>query len=248
MNKRASRNSRYSPTHYEHCANTVSHAIWILPSIIASEVLLNAGRMKSQETVNCTENVVMEFTSRSYGITLVLLFLISSVYHWMDWNQHCLHEGNNVNVTRPSLTRTFHLCDRTSIYLFIAGSYQPWLLLASIDESLRWLQWEVWLAAIVGTVYTFLYLDKNKLLETVFYVFHGLGPGLVLFGTGPWLEHSTHQQPGITPLVLGGVTYLTGVVIYKCDGKIPFAHAIWHTFVAAGALFHFYAAYSVFYV
>lgn len=248
MNKAASSNSRYSPTKYEHCANTFSHAIWILPSIIASELLLHAGHLKQSVGTTYKDDVVLEFTSRTYGTTLVLLFLISSVYHWMDWNQHCIHEGKNGSADRPSLTRAFHLCDRTSIYMFIAGSYQPWLLLSTLDENLRWLQWEIWVAAITGTVYTFLFLEKNKLLETVFYVFHGLGPGLVLFGTGPWLGHSTNHQPGLTPLVLGGVAYLTGVVIYKCDGKIPFAHAIWHTFVAAGALLHYYAAYSTFYV
>ncbi|CAK8681801.1 unnamed protein product [Clavelina lepadiformis] len=186
-----------------------------------------------------------EFCSRSYGASLVLLFVISTLFHWISWTQSHWKKRSHAGccVRRPSLNKFFHICDRTTIYFFIAGSYSPWLMLHETHQSIMWLQWAIWLAAVLGTMYTFIFLEKFKLLETLFYLFVGIVPGVLALMYNP--SHSTSS--GFTELALGGTFYIFGVLVFKCDGIIPFAHAIWHTFVTAGAISHYYGIYKHFY-
>ncbi|GFV99684.1 monocyte to macrophage differentiation factor 2 [Trichonephila clavipes] len=80
------------------------------------------------------------------------------------------------------------------------------------------------------------YFYKYKTLETLFYLIIGITPGYAWF--------YVREKSGLWELCIGGVVYITGVMFFKCDGRIPCAHAIWHLFVNIGATIHFYAVYT----
>ncbi|XP_073890434.1 monocyte to macrophage differentiation factor 2 isoform X7 [Macaca fascicularis] len=95
------------------------------------------------------------------------------------------------------------------------------------------MRWLVWIMASVGTIYVFFFHERYKLVELLCYIVMGFFPALVIL--------SMPNTEGIWELVTGGVFYCLGMVFFKSDGRIPFAHAIWHLFVAFGAGTHYYA-------
>ncbi|XP_030873832.1 monocyte to macrophage differentiation factor [Leptonychotes weddellii] len=133
----------------------------------------------------------------------------------------------------------FHMCDRMVIYFFIAASYAPWLNLRELGPLASHMRWFIWLMAAGGTIYVFLYHEKYKVVELFFYLTMGFSPALVVT--------SMNNTDGLHELACGGLIYCLGVVFFKSDGIIPFAHAIWHLFVATAAAVHYYAIWKYLY-
>ncbi|KAF7477869.1 Hypothetical predicted protein [Marmota monax] len=102
------------------------------------------------------------------------------------------------------------------------------------------MRWLVWIMASVGTIYVFFFHERYKLVELLCYVVMGFFPALVIL--------SMPNTEGIWELMTGGVFYCLGMVFFKSDGRIPFAHAIWHLFVAFGAGTHYYAIWRYLYL
>lgn len=144
------------------------------------------------------------------------------------------------------------------IYLFIAGSYTPWLCLKTFPPECWsiYLSSIVWILAFIGILYQQIFHEKYKWLETTFYVVIGLVPSLAvlemvlaLVTHFSFYGYSVNFCPlflqedtsGIAELRYGGLAYLTGIIFFKLDGIIPFAHAIWHLHVVIGSVFHYYA-------
>merc|ERR1719174_616394 len=119
------------------------------------------------------------------------------------------------------------------IYLFIAGSYTPWLNLRQLDGATVELRWAVWLLATLGILYQQIFHERYKALETTFYVVIALLPSLAVY--------EMSDVSGLSELQAGGAVYLLGVIFFKSDGVIPLAHAIWHIHVVFGALIHYNA-------
>ena len=90
---------------------------------------------------------------------------------------------NNLFLSCRMLHETFHRLDRLMIYLFIAGSYTPWLTLKKFPSNAwgRWLEWAIWPISATGILYQQLFHEKNKLLSTVIYIVIGVAPALVVF-------------------------------------------------------------------
>ncbi|KAM8824426.1 monocyte to macrophage differentiation factor 2a isoform 4-T4 [Synchiropus picturatus] len=107
------------------------------------------------------------------------------------------------------------------------------LLLRELGPWASHMRWLIWLMACAGSTYVFFYHERHKLVELMGYVTMGAIPALVLL--------SMVDRSGIGELATGGVLYTLGVFFFKSDGLVPFAHAIWHLFVAAGAGVHYYA-------
>ncbi|XP_053084504.1 monocyte to macrophage differentiation factor 2a isoform X2 [Pangasianodon hypophthalmus] len=80
---------------------------------------------------------------------------------------------------------------------------------------------------------------QNKILDLICYTVMGAVPAIVLL--------SMPNREGVMELSMGGVFYCLGVVFFKSDGLVPFAHAIWHIFVAIGAAIHYYAIWRYLY-
>uniref|UniRef100_F7F802 Monocyte to macrophage differentiation associated 2 n=1 Tax=Monodelphis domestica TaxID=13616 RepID=F7F802_MONDO len=212
MNHRVPANKRYQPTEYEHAANCATHAFWIIPSILGSSNLYFLSD-DDWETISAW----------IYGFGLCGLFVVSTVFHTISWKKRHLR----------MVEHCLHMFDRMVIYFFIAASYAPWLNLRELGPWAAHMRWIVWIMASIGTIYVFFFHERYKLVELLCYVVMGFFPALVIL--------SMPNTDGILELMTGGVFYCFGMVFFKSDGRIPFAHAIWHLFVAFGAGTHYYA-------
>lgn len=210
-NERAKAGKHYQPTDPEHIANMITHGIWIVPSFY--------GFKSMQDNAASKKEVVTLFV---YGLALFCLFTMSTLYHLLSFAG-----------AKGLVRRLFHMGDRAVIYVFIAASYTPWLVLRDFGGFGDFMMWVVWIGAILGIIYQFTFHSKYKSLEVVFYLIVGICPAYAV-------RHMTDSD-GIFELTVGGVIYVSGVLFFKMDGVIPFAHAIWHCFVFGGAVSHFYA-------
>ncbi|KAJ8253827.1 hypothetical protein COCON_G00204390 [Conger conger] len=219
MNDRVSSDKRYRPTEYEHAANCATHALWIIPSILGGSFLYFLSE-DQWETV----------TAWIYGFGLSGLFTMSTVFHTVSWKISHLR----------TVEQRVHMCDRIAIYFFIAASYAPWLNLRELGPWAWHMRWVVWIMACVGTVYVVFFHERFKIVEFIFYTTMAAVPALVVL--------SMHDRDGLFELAIGGAFYSLGAVFFKSDGLIPFAHAIWHLFVALGAGTHYYAIWRYLYM
>jgi hemolysin III len=155
-----------------------------------------------------------------YGTTLVLLYTASALYH---------------GVRRVDLKARLRVLDHSAIYLLIAGSYTPFLLLR------LWGPWGwslfgvVWALALAGVIYKLTLLDRFPRLSTLLYLAMGW---LALVAIVPLMERLTLAT--LAWMVAGGVVYSLGTLIYHLD-RVRYAHVIWHMFVLAGSVCHFVA-------
>ncbi|XP_073695006.1 monocyte to macrophage differentiation factor 2a [Garra rufa] len=218
MNNRVPSSKRYQPTEYEHAANCATHGFWIIPSILGSSVLYFLSD-DQWETISAW----------MYGTGLSGLFIMSTMFHTVSWKKSHLRK----------VEQRFHMCDRMVIYFFIAASYAPWLNLRELGPWAGHMRWLVWIMACAGSAYVFFFHEKNKILDLLCYTAMGAVPAVVLL--------SMPNREGILELSVGGVFYCLGIVFFKSDGLIPFAHAIWHVFVAVGAGIHYYAIWRYLY-
>ena len=157
-----------------------------------------------------------------YGVSLVLMYSASSCYHF---------------VNPPKLKRILKIVDHASIYLLIAGTYTPKLLI-SMRGPWGWsLFGVVWGMAIAGVILKLFFVDRFKALSTAIYVLMGW---LVLIAAKSLFSSVPHH--GIVWLFAGGISYTGGVAFYLWE-RLPFNHAIWHLFVIAGSVCHFLAVF-----
>ncbi|KAL1130823.1 hypothetical protein AAG570_012064 [Ranatra chinensis] len=214
MNERAGPNKAYVPTSVEHIANVITHGIWILPSILGCGVLIKQSKSWPQV-----------WAAIIYGFSLIFCFFVSTSFHSVFYCSR-----------NRTLKDLLHRGDRAMIYIFIAGSYFPWFVLKPPPTE-SWhseLWWIIWIMAGLGIIYQQIFHEKYKSLETFFYLLVGLGPSIIV------LRNET-AGAGESQLKLGGALYVLGVVFFKSDGIIPFAHSIWHLFVAGAASIHYFA-------
>jgi hemolysin III len=198
----------------EEIANSITHGIGALLSIIALVVLIIvAGRSGD----------IWHLVSFSiYGSTLILLYLSSTLYH---------------SFTAPKVKNLFARFDHISIFLLIAGTYTP-ILLTSLRGAWGWaLLGIIWTVALVGAVIRSIYVYRFRKLMVAIYLI--MGWMFVLAGNQIYQKL---PSVSLTFLVLGGVAYSVGVIFYLWR-KLPYSHGIWHLFVLAGSTLHFFAIY-----
>ena len=154
-----------------------------------------------------------------YGACFIFLFSMSTVYH------------------RP-LKKFFRAFDHISIYLFIAGTYTP-IIILGLKGSLRWLFlaliWAVAAAGMVFKIVSYGKYNKYKIFSVILYLLMGWLSVLII---APLYQNTSLAF--ILWLVLGGVVYSAGTYFYK-DTKHQYSHFVWHIFVLVAAIFHFIA-------
>jgi len=157
-----------------------------------------------------------------FALTSILLFLASTIYH---------------SAKNYKLKKTFKLLDHCAIYLLIAGTYTP-ILAISIAGKLGYsLLVFIWGFAILGIIFKIKCGHKYKKISLASY----LGMGFIALAILGELYQALPIQ-ALYLLFLGGIIYATGVIFYVKKNK-PFTHAIWHCFVLAGAICHFFMIY-----
>ena len=137
--------------------------------------------------------------------------------------------------------RVFQVIDHCSIFLLIAGTYTPITLgpLREYNTFLGWLIFSiVWAAAIVGIVFNGINVKKYKVMSMICYI----AMGWVIVFVFPEFMRSVDFKCVILMLI-GGIVYTIGAVIYGFGKKARYIHSIWHFFVLAGSMLHFFAVY-----
>ena len=155
-----------------------------------------------------------------YGVTLVLLYSTSTLYH---------------SVQGPA-KRLMQKLDHLSIYLLIAGSYTPFCLV-SLHGPWGWsLFATVWCLALIGMLQEIKPRSEARVLSLVIYAVMGW---IVLVAVQPLL--AALGREGFAWLASGGVLYTIGIIFFAYDSRFRHWHGIWHLFVMAGSLLHFVA-------
>lgn len=202
----------YSPT--EEKLNIWSHAFGIFLSIIALVLLI----IKAVQQ----DNIWMMISFPIFGVSLILLYLASTLYHASK---------------EPQKRFKLKVFDHAAIYVLIAGSYTPFTLV-SLNGETGWLIFSiVWVMAFTGIILKLFFTGKFKIVSTAMYVLMGW---LIVFYFQDLTAH-LHEK-GVFYLILGGVLYTIGAILYSIK-KIKFNHAIFHFFVLAGSFCHFLSIY-----
>ena len=191
--------------------NAVTHGIGVGLSIAGLVLLVIRGVQLGG---------AMRITAYSlYGALLVIFYLASTLFHSLVF-------------TRAS--HLFQIFDHCAIYLLIAGTYTPYCLVV-IKGALGWTIFGViWAMAILGVIYKSLWLGKYQKLSTIIYVVMGW---FCVLGFKPL--YNGLGIHGFILLVLGGVAFTLGAVIYSFKG-IKFGHVIWHLFVLLGTILMYF--------
>lgn len=203
-----------SPTYSlgEEIANSVTHGIGAVLSVagLTALVLLAAIHGDAWRVVSFS----------IYGSTLIILYLISTLYH---------------SFPQPRLKRIFRTLDHAAIYLLIAGTYTPFLLV-TLRGALGWtLLAVVWSLAVVGVVWKLFFMDRLKVVATMAYLFMGW---IAIIAVKPMIANLS--TVGMILVATGGAVYSLGVIFYVWR-KLPYNHAIWHLFVLVASICHFFA-------
>ena len=206
----------------EELANTLSHGLGALLSVAAIVLLLNYAVSNTDVNYSITNNTMRIISFSIYGSSLLILFLASTFYH---------------GVTNEKAKQVFKLLDHCAIYLLIAGTYTP-LLLLSLQGTLGYsLMAIIWALAIGGIFFKVKFGHKYKKISLTTYI----GMGFISFTILGEL-YKVLPSNAVTLLASGGLVYVLGVFFYV-QKKIPYNHAIWHLFVLGGAACHFFMIY-----
>jgi hemolysin III len=192
--------------------NSISHLVGAVLALIGATVLVTLAGVKGEATRIVSFSV--------YGATLFLLYLSSTLYHSL----------------RGRAKDFFQVMDHHAIYLLIAGTYTPFTLVALRGKTGWWLFGAVWALAVAGMVIDTLRGGGGRLLSVAIYLLMGW---LILFALGPII--AALPPAGFWWLVAGGLFYTVGVIFYALDNRWPWCHGIWHLFVLAGSVSHYFA-------
>ncbi len=200
----------------EEIANAIVHGIGALLSIAALVILTVFSSLYG------TAWHIVSFVL--FGTTMVILYFSSTLLH-------SLPAGKAKDV--------FEILDHSSIYFFIAGTFTPFLFI-TVKGPLGWTLFGlVWGLAIAGTVFKCFFVKKFLVFSTLLYVLMGW---LIIFAWEPLVTHLPTQ--GMIFLIIGGVLYTAGSIFYVWRG-FKYHHALWHVFVLAGSIMHFFAVLSL---
>ncbi|MFV8462150.1 PAQR family membrane homeostasis protein TrhA [Vibrio campbellii] len=209
----ASSASEYSDI--EERANAITHGLGVVLGVVGLILLLIRAFDHQADTLTIASMAV-------YGSSIILLFLASTLYH---------------SITTVKTKRLLKTLDHCAIYLLIAGSYTPFLLVSLRTPLAMGLMAVIWGIALVGIIMKIAFVYRFKRLSLVTYLAMGWLSLIVVYQLAMNIE-----MGGLVLLALGGVIYSLGVIFYVAK-RIPYNHAIWHLFVLAGCACHFFAIY-----
>jgi hemolysin III len=198
--------------------SSLTHFAACLFAMFVTALLWRLGRRRGRRA---------QFALGAFGLSTVLLYGASATYHALR--------------LPPERLRFFQLLDHSAIYLLIAGTYTPFLLV-NLRGSWGWsLLAVIWSMAVVGILFKLWYADRFPAISVSAYV------GMGWLGVIAAHQVYTHVPvTGVVWIVLGGLAYTIGVIFYACK-RIPHHHVIWHLLVMAGSACHYIAVlYSVF--
>ena len=194
-------------------ANTITHAVGVALALAGLAALVTIASLHRSPRQVVAHSI--------YGVTLVLLYAASTAYH---------------GIRLPRARRLLRTLDHAAIYLLIAGTYTPFSLIC-LRGAWGWsLFGVIWALAATGIVFKIFFIGRFSRISTLVYL--GMG----------WLALIAARQlfanlpaMGLVLLFAGGLCYTVGVLFFALDRRLRFNHAIWHLFVLAGSVCHFFA-------
>ena len=192
-------------------ANAITHGVGAVLAVVGAVYLI---------VVSTRGNAWLVASCAIYGATLILVYVCSTLYH---------------SLVRTRARHVFHVLDHSAIYLLIAGTYTPFMLV-SMRGRLGWtLLGVVWTLAAGGVVFKSLAVGRFPAASATVYLLMGW---CIVFGLRPLLH--AISWPGMLWLIAGGLAYTLGVVFFAND-RLRYFHATWHMFVMGGSLAHYFA-------
>lgn len=201
----------------EELLNSISHGIGAILSLVGVVVLIVLASLAAH--IDPWKIIGISF----YGVSLVLLYTASTLYH---------------GIKHPRLKQLFQHLDHCAIYLLIAGTYTPFLLVNMRGPTGWTLFAIVWSLALFGIACKLIWPHRFTVMRVAIYLIMGW---LIVFASGEMA--SSLSTTGITLLAAGGITYTLGVIFFAISA-IPYNHAIWHLFVLGGSTCHYFAVYA----
>ncbi|GEK14972.1 PAQR family membrane homeostasis protein TrhA [Aliivibrio fischeri] len=199
----------------EELANSLSHALGMVFGVVALILLLLKANADNADWLTITSMSV-------YGASIILLFLASTLYH---------------SIAAPKAKRLLKTLDHCAIFLLIAGSYTPYLLVSLRTPLAYWLMGVIWAIALIGIIGKIVFVYRFKKLSLFTYLIMGWLSVIAVYQLVIHIDIN-----GVILLGLGGVIYSLGVIFYVAK-KIPYNHAIWHLFVLGGCVTQFLSIY-----
>jgi len=199
--------------YYGEKFNSISHLVGAVLSLIGFGALLAVSIQLNDWAI------IVSFMV--FGFTLIVLYTMSTLYH---------------SFYPPKLKRVFQKLDHISIYLLIAGTYTPYMVVSLGDGNGPIMLLIVWVLALLGLMLDLIVKTRSEVLQILIYL---------LMGWICVIEYDSLRAfipgPGVVWLTIGGVTYTIGIVFYVLDdlNKLRHAHGIWHLFVLLGSISHF---------
>lgn len=203
-------------TNGEEIANTITHVVGSHLGAAALALVIWAAVMSGKD-------IAWKVTSGSiFGFSIVLMYAVSSAYH---------------AVLNEKAKKVLHILDHTAIFFLIAGSYTPFCLV-TLRPNYPVLAWCIfgieWGAALVGILFKVWTTGKFRYLSTFSYIIMGWA---ALVAIAPLVREL--EGLGIMWLATGGALYTVGCAFYLWK-SLKFSHMIWHLFVLAGTICHFF--------
>ena len=193
--------------------NSITHLIGAVLALVGFGALLTLS-IAQHDTLLIVSFII-------FGVTLILLYTMSTLYH---------------SFHIPKLKRIFQKLDHIAIYLLIAGTYTPYMLVSLYDDGGLAMLTAIWILAVVGLLLDVFVPERIEWLQILIYLVMG------------WLCTLNYAElqaaipaAGVVWLTLGGIAYTTGIIFYVLDNlkKLSHAHGIWHLFVLLGSISHF---------
>lgn len=200
----------------EELISAISHGIGVLLAIAGMVLCIVKAAMEG--------NTIGIVSASLYGSFMIILYLMSTLYHSF----------------KPTLKakNVFRIFDHCSIFLLIFGTYVPYTLV-TLKGALGWTLFGIVLGAtVVGIVLNAINLEKFKKISMICY----LVMGWTIIGAIKQVYNNINFN-GLLLLVLGGIIYTIGAIIYGLGKKIKYMHSIWHVFVLAGTILQFFSIY-----
>lgn len=200
----------------EEIWNSISHGVGTGLSIAALVILVVRAVYLAPDSMK--SYYLTGFTI--YGSSLILLYLMSTLYHAL---------------TPYGAKKVFSIFDHSSIYILIAGTYTPYCLTA-LQGALGWTLFGIiWGLAILGVTFYAVFGNRIRFLSVIMYILMGW---LIIFAIKPM--KMLLSPDSLKFLILGGLAYTIGVIFYALK-KIRYTHCVWHLFVLAGSILHFFS-------
>lgn len=219
VSKRIPLSERHLPdyTRGEEIFNMVSHIVGGAFGVVALVLCVVVAAVNGN-----TWGVV---SGSIYGSMMILLYTISSIYHGL----------------RPEFAKkVFQVIDHCSIYLLIAGTYTPVVLgqVRAYSPALGWSMFGiVWGSAVLGVVFNAIDLKKFRVISMVMYLVMGW---CVVFAYRPVWQAFSDTPAFFLWLLLGGISYTVGAVLYGLGKKHRYMHSVFHLFVVLGSILQFF--------